>query len=95
MRTTTTLPGSVRHQLNMYALAATAAGVSMLALTPPSEAKVVYTKAHIVLHRRQGIKLDLNHDGVPDIPIGMAFTASSGRFQSGVLESNRFRSSIP
>jgi hypothetical protein len=86
MKTTTTLPGSVQHQLNMYALAATAAGVSMLALTPPSEAKVVYTKAHIVLHRHQGIKLDLNHDGVPDLALVCAFTASSAiGFYSGVF----------
>jgi len=33
----------------MYALAASAAGVSLLALAPPSEADIIYTKAHAVL----------------------------------------------
>ena len=43
---------SVHHRLNMYALAASAAGVSLLALAPPSEAEIVYTKAHVVLGAR-------------------------------------------
>jgi hypothetical protein len=69
----------------MYALAATAAGVSMLPLTLPSEAKVVYTKAHIVLNRHSGINLDFNRDGVPDISFWHPYTASSGVFFSGVF----------
>jgi hypothetical protein len=31
----------VHYQLNMYAIAASAAGVSLLALTQPAEAKIV------------------------------------------------------
>jgi hypothetical protein len=48
----------------MYALAAGAAGVSLLALTQPADAKIVYTSAHIGLDPR--VSLDLNHDGQPD-----------------------------
>jgi hypothetical protein len=31
----------------MYALAASAAGVSLLASVPPIEAEIIYTKAHL------------------------------------------------
>jgi len=37
------LSQSVQRQLNMYALAAGAAGVGALALTQSAEAKIVYT----------------------------------------------------
>ncbi len=39
------LSASIHQQLNAYALAASAAGVGMLALVQPAEAKIVYTKA--------------------------------------------------
>ena len=70
-RTPTRLSDSVHHQLNMYALAASAAGVGALALAQPAEAKIVYTKTHQVLRNRgEGeIKLDLNHDGIVDFII--------------------------
>jgi hypothetical protein len=50
----------------MYALAASAAGVGMLALSQPSEAKIVYTKIHQVIGPGQNYSLDLNHDGRTD-----------------------------
>jgi hypothetical protein len=50
----------------MYTLAASAAGVSLLALTQPSEAKIVYTPAHRQLPLNKDFFLDLNHDGVAD-----------------------------
>jgi hypothetical protein len=43
------LSESLHHLLNAYALAATAAGVGMLALVSPAEAKIVYTRAHHVI----------------------------------------------
>ncbi|HWY56432.1 MAG TPA: PEP-CTERM sorting domain-containing protein [Terriglobales bacterium] len=61
------LSRSTNHQLNMYAVAATAAGVSALALPQPSEAKVVYTPAHVKLAFDQPFGLDLNHDGIVDL----------------------------
>jgi hypothetical protein len=38
---------SIHKQLNMYALAADATGVSMLRLVQPADAKVIYTAANI------------------------------------------------
>jgi hypothetical protein len=60
---------SVLHQLDLYALAASAAGVSLLALAQPSEAKIVYTKTHQVIGTNGVYPLDLNHDGVIDFVI--------------------------
>lgn len=63
------LSDSVLHQLNKYALAAGAAGVSALALTQAAEAKIVYTKTHVFIDKRQDYQLDLNQDGVADFKI--------------------------
>src|ERR1700733_5529298 len=59
------LSESAVHQLPQYALGATAAGVGMLALARPAEAKIVYTHADTPIPVNGGlIELDLNHDGV-------------------------------
>jgi hypothetical protein len=68
-RTPSKLSDSVHHQLNMYALAASAAGVGVLALPRPAEGKVVYTPAHHVIVRNSHYFLDLNHDGIADFEI--------------------------
>ena len=63
--TTADLSEPVHQQLNMYALAASAAGVSLLSLTQPAEAKIIYTPTHVVISPN-GVhlyNLDLNHDG--------------------------------
>jgi len=60
------LSDPVHHQLNTYALAAAAAGVGMLALSQPADAKIVYTKTHRVIGLGQEYKLDLNHDKITD-----------------------------
>src|SRR5580692_6201903 len=60
-RRTADLSDSIHQQLNMYAVAAAAAGVGMLALSQPSEAKIVYTPANAQIKGR--LNLDLNHDG--------------------------------
>ena len=64
-RRTAELPQSFNRQLNAYALAAGAAGVSLLALTQPSEAKIIYTQTHARIVY-PGVPLDLNHDGIVD-----------------------------
>jgi hypothetical protein len=64
-RKTADLSESLHCQLNMYALAATAAGVSALALAQPAEAKIVYTPANIQISGKP-LPIDLNHDGVVD-----------------------------
>ena len=63
------LSDSINRQLNMYALAASAAGVGMMALMQPAEGKVIYTAAHKWLPVNQRFYLDLNHDGVDDFHI--------------------------
>ena len=46
-RKTANLSESFHPQLSMYAFAASAASVGVLALASPSEAKIVYTPAHL------------------------------------------------
>jgi hypothetical protein len=60
------LSSSLLHRLNLYALAASAAGVASLALAEPAEARIVYTPAHIRILVNRLTELDLNHDGVKD-----------------------------
>lgn len=57
---------SLNHQLNMYALAASAAGVGILALLPSAEAKIVYTPTHQHITYTNWVHIDLNHDGIND-----------------------------
>jgi hypothetical protein len=59
----------VNQRLGAYALAAGTAGVSLLALTPSSEAKVVYTPANLTIARHGRIYLDVNQDGLVDFVI--------------------------
>jgi len=64
---TANLSESGRQQLNMYALAATAAGVGVLALAKPAEGKIVFTPANVPIVGT--VNIDLNHDGVADFAI--------------------------
>ena len=65
-RTASNLSDSIHQQLNMYAVMASAAGVGMLALSQPAEAKIVYSPAHRLIESGQTVSLDLNHDGKAD-----------------------------
>ncbi len=60
------LSESFHQQLSMYALAASAASVGVLALASPSEAKIVYTPEHLKIPLNTDFFLDLNHDGIND-----------------------------
>jgi hypothetical protein len=60
---------SLHKQLNAYALAATAAGVGVLALVQPAEAKIIYTPVHHVVGRNARYKVDLNHDKIGDLTL--------------------------
>jgi hypothetical protein len=77
-RKVNSLSDSTARQLNTYALAATAAGVGMLALTQPVEAEVVYTPAHHVIKAGQTYRLDVNQDGTADFAIKNVFNTFSG-----------------
>jgi hypothetical protein len=58
------LSDSVHHQLRMYALAASAAGVGVVALAQPADAEIVYTPANVSIGPIT--YLDLNNDGNQD-----------------------------
>ena len=65
-RKAVSVSNSFHRQLTMNALAASAAGVGVLAMAPPAEGKIVYTPAHRTIAPHQTIPLDLNHDGKVD-----------------------------
>ena len=65
-RTTSILSESLGRQLNAYALAASAAGVGVLALARSAEAKIVYTPKHLQLQGGTPYPIDLNRDGKVD-----------------------------
>jgi hypothetical protein len=72
-RTPSKLSDSLHHQLNAYALAASAAGVAALALAQPAGAKVIYTKTHFAMPTNTSYELDLNHDGTIDFILSNRF----------------------
>jgi len=63
------LPDSMHDRLNAYSLAASAAGVGMLAVVQPAQAEIVFTPAHLVITTHHKVALDLNHDGIADFTI--------------------------
>jgi len=103
-RTPSTLPESVHQQLNLYTLAATAAGASLLALAQPSEAKVIYTKTYKLIGTNGFYGLDLNHDSIIDFIIqesGAPFSWSGNNalavkeaYGNGVMGSNKLASAL-
>jgi len=60
------LSESISRQLNMYALAAGAAGVGILALAQPVEGRIVYTPTHKHIGPHQRLPIDLNHNKTAD-----------------------------
>jgi hypothetical protein len=66
----------IEKRLSAYAGAATAAGVSLLALTAAAQGKVVYTPANIVIGSWQGwIQLDVNNDRTADFSFSITNTS--------------------
>jgi hypothetical protein len=65
-RTPASLSESFHRRLNMYALAASATGLGILAGPPAAEGKIVYTPAHDKLQNGVVRPIDLNHDRVTD-----------------------------
>jgi hypothetical protein len=75
-----TLSESTHQQLNTYVIAASAAGVGMLAAAQPAAAKVVYTPANVSITLGNPHNLDLNHDGMADFKLQVHFyQTTSGR----------------
>lgn len=68
-RQATQINKSLDRSLKAYSTAAAAAGVGLLSLAQPTEAKVVFTPKHQVLFTDQTLSLDLNNDGIADFEI--------------------------
>src|ERR1700722_12824810 len=66
MKRSTRQPKTISEQLgrhlNVYAAAASATGVSLLALAQPADAKVVFTPAQVTIAPNSTYNLDLNND---------------------------------
>jgi hypothetical protein len=77
-RKTANLSDSLHRQLSMYTLVASAAGVGLLTLGQSSEAKIIYTPVHHIIHDHNGhYNLDLNNDGKTDFVFGNTTNCSS------------------
>ena len=94
MKPASSLASSLEHRLSGYALAASAAGVSLAVLGQPAEARIIYTTAHEVsmcAFRSQGkmIELDLNHDGKKDFSLVNSGNSYIGGCNLSVLAPDR------
>jgi hypothetical protein len=67
----------LEKSLSAYASAAAAAGVSLVALTPRAEAKIVYTPAKVSIGINSVLALDLNHDGIADFALSNKFARTT------------------
>lgn len=84
-RSTCEISHEIAARLNLYALCATAAGVSLTALAPPSEAKIVYTPANRQLPIDKPFNLDLNHDGITDFSLSASHFVPKTSTLSGTV----------
>lgn len=78
-RRTSTLSPGLDQRLNLYALAASAAAVGLLALAQPCEAKIIYTNANQTIGTNGIYALNLTPDGIIDFLIqerGATFSSS-------------------
>jgi len=79
-RTSSQFPSTLYKNLNAYALSAAAAGVTLLAATPPAEAEIVFTPVNGQIASGSKYALDLNHDGVIDFTLQNDFHISTTPF---------------
>jgi hypothetical protein len=88
-RRTANLSEAFRQRLNAYALAAGAAGVSLLPLASPAEAAVQYTAENIVIKRQSTVVLDFDLGLAPPFylrnTVGSA-TETGGHFRYSLLD---------
>ena len=88
-QTSVNLSESISRQLNMYAIAASAAGVGILALAQPAYARIVYTHVDRAFGQ-QGLAIDLNHDGIADFRLQLRTVYADWQFVlASSLRSNR------
>lgn len=80
------LSDSLHRQLNSYALAASAAGVSVLALIQHADAKIIYTATHVVIAERQSYRFDLTNSGQVQFLLSNLLTSTEyGHTTSGMF----------
>src|SRR5579872_10538 len=82
----TSLAASLNQRLNTYVVAATAAGVSALAMAQGAEAQIVFTPANKTINTGEKLLIDLNHDGVADVVIREAKCSRSVYFPGNSLQ---------
>jgi hypothetical protein len=76
----------LHKKIDFYALAASAAGVGMLALAHPAQAEIIYTAANLSVGYLGPVTIDLNHDGIPDMQFsgGEAVSSFGGTYGFGL-----------
>lgn len=80
VRTPSQISHTLHNKLNAYTLSAAAAGVTILAVTPPAGAEIVFTPVNGVIAEGSKYSLDLNHDGVIDFTLINDFHISTTPF---------------
>ena len=81
------LSGSLEKKLVAYTVAATAAGIGVLASALPAEGKVVSTLSWTEILPRSSVPLDLNNDGIPDFRFSnIIYSTSVHGFRFGSLK---------
>ncbi|MBZ5706301.1 MAG: hypothetical protein LAN63_13200 [Acidobacteriia bacterium] len=81
------LPGDTDKRLRAYALAASAAGVGLLALAPPAYAEIIYTPTHIKLTNGR-LVVDLTNSGTENFLLTDTTESHSGYAYTRELEIN-------
>jgi hypothetical protein len=78
------LSASLYQQLHAYTLAASAAGVSVLALTVPADAKIIYTPTHTVIKLHHPYTLSFNGHKEFGIAVSHCSTTACRRYSSAI-----------
>jgi len=79
---------SLHQHLHAYAVAASAAGVTMLALAQPAQSEIIYTPANVTIGPNQSYDLDLNNDGIVDFTIVNQLKTSGSLFDLNLFVQN-------
>ena len=73
----------LEQRLKTYALAASAAGVGLMALAQTGEAEIVYTPVHVIVPANGSYSIDLNNDGKVDYIIAEFDNLNRGELYFG------------
>jgi len=79
---------NLEKKLAAYMAAAGAAGVGVLAVAPPAQAKVVFTPVNVTIGENSQYLLDLNHDGVNDFSFSHFAYGNWDHFYAAGLAAN-------